>query len=202
MKQYLFIGALGGLAILGLPGFASPSSTGEGYLDGTVGDTCLLEPLAYGGSNNASLAAGATSSAATIDFTDMVDPATALFKLNNVNITLTVSGYCNYVHSISLQTSTSKFAAQDTGNLPTITSDSFTTEIDYNAVFVWADVTSTFLNTQGQSGVTTSNPGTIAGAYRGTGMLSINLANPNDVNAPLVAGSWSDTLTMQIGAAL
>jgi hypothetical protein len=82
-----------------------------------------------------------------------------------------------------------------------ITSGSFTKHINYRVAISWAGRSVT-LETDAVPGKK-ATAGLIEGASRGSLNLQIIIdGTSNDMNAPTVAGVYSDSLTVQIGQAL
>lgn len=180
------------------PAFAADNDTEVIGFNGTVENTCVLDPLTQVSSSGASLDAGATSSSATITFDGFADGNTAQFIAGS-GIGLQVAGYCNYPHTIRVQTTNGSFQHQTAANQPVAGSGTFIDEILYDVViFGWNGVL-VQLDAQGVPGTKSTN-GNVNGAFRGSASMAITLTNPGP--DPLLAGQWSDTLTLQIGQAL
>lgn len=197
-KQVLSAGLLLAAAT-SFPAFAADNDADTLSFGGDVENTCVLDPLTQVSASNASLAAGATGSAATIDFTGFADTGTAEFVAGS-GIALQMSGYCNYPHQISMQTANGSLQHQTTANQPVAGSGTFISEVHYDVnVFGW-DGAFIQLDAQGVAGTKSTGVSSVAGAFRGQANMTISLTNPGP--DPLLAGTWSDTLTLQIGQPL
>ena len=177
---------------------AAPSQTTDAEFSGTVVDTCVIDPLTFGSGANATLEPGATSTAATVTFSGFANGDTAVF-VPGTGINLNFSGYCNYPHTIRVQTVNGSLTNQTAANDPVAGSGTFIDEIFYDVnVFGW-DGAFVTLDADGPAGAKSPNGG-LAGAHRGSATMVISLTNPGP--DPLLAGDWSDTLILQIGAPL
>lgn len=183
------------------PVLASPTQTTDSQFAGTVANTCVIQPLVDSGANaNAQIEPGATSSFATISFSDFADSDTAMF-VSGSGGSFTFSGYCNYPHNIQLRTTNGSFQNQTAANDPVAGSAGFADEIPYNVVVTgWAPFI--ILNATGTAGTVSAPGGSMSGAFSGTATIAISLAPPSPATDPLLAGDWSDTLILQIGAPL
>lgn len=189
--------------LLGGHAFADASVPATVTMGGPVEPTCTLDPLTQVGATNAALAPGATSSTATVNITTLASASTALYQTGTV-INLGMSGMCNYAHSVSLQTTRGGLKptpAQIAANPMIAGSLPFITHINYNAIATWGGPIPMVLSTSDVALDKTS--AAIPGFFKGTGNLSLSLISPSGfATRPLIAGDWSDTVTVQIGAAL
>jgi hypothetical protein len=201
-KHKLTVAAVALVTLLGGQAFADPSASAAVTMSGPSVQTCTFGALTQTGATNAGLSSS-TPSAATVSITTLASPATAIYQPGTV-IALGMSGMCNYVHNVSLKTTRGGLkptAAQIAANSPVAGSLPFLQHIDYNAIVTWGGPTPTVLSTTNIAGESvTAN---INGSFRGTGSLSLSLKNPvGYATTPMIAGDYSDTLTVQIGVPL
>lgn len=206
MRKIILTLGVGAVALAGMPAFAANNASATIGYSGSSPQTCVLRVPTKTGGNKSDLLAGATASAATVNFTGFADANTALWSSNN-SITLAMNGYCNYKHDISLQTTRGAFKADTAANAPVAGSDPFVTELNYSATFNWGTA-SNALTTDGTP--LAKEIVNVDGSFRTTpssnnGSLVIALQAPAAGlvgTAPLIAGPWSDILTLQIGVPL
>lgn len=185
-------------AAFAVPAYAIGSQTTDAEFEGSVANTCVIEPLQSGSGNNVSLEPGASSTAATVTFSGFADNGTAMFVPGS-GINLSFDGYCNYPHTLRVQTTNGSLQHQTGANDPVAGSGTFIDEVFYVVnVFGWDGVFVT-LDADGTAGAKSPN-GTVNGAYQGSANLTISLTNPG--TDPLLSGQWSDTLVLQIGQPL
>ena len=195
--------AVGLATLLGGQAFALPSANATVTMGGKVENTCTLGALTPVGATNASLATGATATNATVNITTLASATTALYQTGTV-ITLGMSGMCNYVHNVSLQTTKGGLKptpAQLLANSEVAASQPFLKHVNYNAIVTWGGPVPTVLSTSNVAGDKTS--AAISGAFTGAGSLILSLVSPAGfATTPMIAGTYTDTLKLQIGAAL
>jgi hypothetical protein len=142
--------------------------------------------------NNMSLtSAGNDHSVITV--AELVDEATA--KLKQASIQLSLQGVCNQPHHLGLMSINGAL-------LPTATPENvnaaFITKIQYTATAAWGSTTSV-LQTDGTPGKT-SSVNSIGGANRGFLIVDITINQTNNsFDMPVLAGTFTDTLIIQIG---
>lgn len=179
--------------------FASPAlASGNGPngigVSGTATNTCTLSAPTLVASSDAVLNSS-TPTTASVTISNFVNPANAQY-VDGVSITLNFNGMCNYASKFQSQTTSG--AMKNT--TPVVAgSGPFISSLNYNALLQWASQNSV-LNTDGTA-LKKGSLKSVAGAFSGTAQLSITLLDPSSTN-PLLAGSFNDTLTVQIGAAL
>lgn len=186
-------------ALIGGQALADASAGAGAQMGGTVVPTCTLAPMTQISASGAALASGATSSTATVNLTGMADATDAKF-VPGTGFTLGYTGMCNYAHTVRVQTITGNLKATNDANLPVPNSLPFVTTLNYSVNNVWGGATVT-LNANGTA-LRKSTNGSIAGANQGSGTLTVTLTDPAVATQPLIAGTWTDRLKLQIGAAL
>jgi hypothetical protein len=132
---------------------------------------------------------------AQIAITQMVDDATAQLKPAKIN--LAFSAVCNVAHQVTLGTTRGALLPD---SLATETQGPFLKEVRYRATAQWGATTVT-LAADG------SGPRDAVEdiATARVGDLSIEIAvdgGNNDLTTPVLAGSYSDILTLRVGARL
>lgn len=191
--------AVGLAALLSGQAFAATSASATVTMGGPVAPTCTLDPMTQISASGAALASGATSSAATVNLTGIADPSDATF-VPGTGFTLGYNGMCNYAHTVRVQTITGNLKATNTANLPVSGSQPFVTSLNYGVNNVWAGVTTTL--TANGVALKKSTGGVVGGANKGAGTLGVVLTDPAVATMPLIAGTWTDQIKIQIGAAL
>ena len=201
MKKYIMA-----LTILGIFGsgtaFADDSQITDASLAGTVSPTCTISPMTQFSADGANLGGGATSTAATVNLTGLANATTAMYE-PGVAITLNFTGMCNYVHNVGVQTTTGNLKAVTAANAQVASSLDFIKTLDYAATINWGNKVGS-LSADGTAMKKSPNR-VVTGSYSGTGSLVISITDPSAAaiaTQPLIAGTWSDTLTLKIGAAL
>lgn len=166
-------------------------------INGSVANTCTLGIPTQTASNQASLDAGATTTSASVSFTNLANPADASYTGTGSSVTLRFAGMCNYASNLALQSTNGSMTNTDVGVVPG--SLPFADKVFYTAMANW----STFSSSIGAFDV----PGikfntSIPGALLDDIDVSITLFGTNSAGNPLLSGNFTDTLTVQIGAAL
>ncbi len=138
----------------------------------------------------------------TVVIDDLVDEENGI-TVNNASITLEYEGLCNHPHYLSVKTL--KGGLKDDSAPAPLTSD-FINRIDYQILAEWPTPGSTFsagFTTDGDS-AQKSISGEVPGASVGTLRVSLNIANSMGENdaGPVAAGTYSDTVIVQLGAGL
>lgn len=144
-------------------------------------------------SDNMSLAAGGSNK---LQIDTMVDPSSSLLKPASIQIE--IIGTCNQTHYVSAMTKNGGLAL---GSAAQVVDGAFISHINYRAQVDWAGK-SAIMSTDGGPGKKT--PTTVIGGTN-HGPLSLRIVIDdleNDLTIPLVAGTYSDILTVQIGAPL
>ena len=194
--------AAGMLAVAALPAYAAPDANAVINMTGSSPDTCTLAFDSQSGATNASFADGTPS---TLTITNLADATTALGQEFSINIVY--DAMCNYAHNVSLQSTSSGMIA---GTPPTVLSGTFDLRVNYDAALSHsgnAACAGNDLNLTTSGDIATVTPAVqtqtavVAGACDGQLTLNVSEAAGGGVN-PLVAATYTDTLTLQIGAAL
>ncbi len=195
-----FIMAIGMAALLSAGNaFADDSNSTAGTFGGSVVPTCVLNPITFTSGSGAALSGTPTSSAATVALSGLADPATAKYQ-TGVGVTLGYSGYCNYQHTVRVQTLTGNLKNVTATNNPVAGSLPFIQSLNYTVLATWdgAVVTLTADGTPLKKSVN----GAVSGANRGNGTIYVTIADPVDDTVPMQAGVYTDVLKLQIGAPL
>jgi hypothetical protein len=180
------------VAVIAGLGITTPVSAYEShhhrslYLTANAAPVCTLSsPAVSGSSINASYALS------SVTLTQLIDPTTAL--ANDSSITLQIAhALCNHSAWLSLG---SRNGGLTSSTGASVMSGQFLTVVPYVAAASWGGLTLT-LDTG--SGVKIAK-GQVAGANSGS--LSLNIAVLKSA-APVVQGTYSDVLTVKIGAPL
>lgn len=199
MKNLIKTVAIGAILICGSASAADNQQTAATF-SGSVANTCVLDPITQLSGLGASLASGSTTAAATVNLTNIADPTTALYNPGN-GINLQFSGYCNYAHTIRLQTLSGNLKNVTSANNPVPTSNTFIQSLNYTVFGLWAGGAPITLTADGLA-LKKSVGGAVNGSNRGLGTLSIVFSDPQDMSIPIQAGTFTDVLKMQIGLPL
>lgn len=195
MKRVLMAAAAASLFVA--PAFAADSASTAIDFSGTVENTCVLEAGADSAATNASLAG------TTVTLSDLVDDTTAVLNASGLTLTFADS-YCNYAHDVDLDaTNGGLISSAVSGD---VVGGTFVTRIGYTADLSWAGQainlapttdTNDFDGAEAVDGTKID----IAGANREdlTIVFAIAQDNPND---PVLAGTYSETLTIEMGPSL
>jgi hypothetical protein len=174
---------------------AQPSATNGTAMTGTAPNTCTMAAPTLMASGNASLS-GATQTSATVSIFNFVNTANATYK-PGIAIALNFVSMCNYASNFQIETQGG--AMKNTAVSAVAGSGPFITSLNYTALMLWGGQLSV-LSTDGNAG-TMGSQASLSGAFQGSATISISLTNPLSAS-PLVAGAFTDHLTVQIGAAL
>lgn len=201
--KHMALAAVAMSALIGGQTVADASAGAGTQMGGTAEPTCTLNPVTQVGVTNASLASGFSLSAATFNITTLTSASTALFQAGSAN-PLCMSRMRKYSHNISLQISQCRLkptAAQLLANSEVAGFLPFIKHGNYNAIATRGGPIPMALSTSSVAGAkATAN---VAGKITGTGQFSLSLSNPAGFpNRPMIARTWSDRATVQIGAAL
>lgn len=183
-------------AVLFIPQTAKPNDSKEDSMEfgGTAPPICTFtSTLAELTSTNMNLASGASNQ---IEIESLTDPNSSLLKPASIHIE--ILGTCNQTHFFTVMTRNGGLALSHS---PDIVGGAFVTHLNYRTQVNWAGK-STLMVTDGAPGKKT--PSTIVdGANSGPLSLQIFVDEAeNDMNTPVVAGRYLDTLIVQIGAPL
>lgn len=152
--------------------------------------TALPSELA---ADNMSLTAGGSNK---IQIDTMIDPSSSLLKPSSIQIE--IIGTCNQTHYVSVMTRNGGLALSSTAQ---VVDGAFLSHVNYRTQVNWAGKTAV-MSTDGAPGKKT--PTTVVGGTN-HGPLSLRIIVDeleNDMGMPVVAGTYSDILTVQIGAPL
>lgn len=206
MKKLIIV-ATAVAALAGSSAFADASQSTDVTFSGSVDKTCVLTaPTVTLSKNASSTALNGASGISTIAITNLADASTA--ALNAASFTLTYAdSYCNYNHQVGIKAKNGGMIDSGTANDPVADSGNFVRRIGYTSNVAWGggtDLTgpapTTVYDTDaGDASKTTKLEKNVAGANRGNLVLTVSIAA--DAN-PVVAGSYSETLTLKIGATL
>lgn len=203
MKRILFAAAA--LATIGFntSAFAAADATATVTMGGAVVPTCTLGAPVQSAETNATTTPGALTSSVALT---LANASTA--ALNAGGFTLTYAGMCNYAHSVGIK-ATNGGLLQATPVTPV--GGTFVQRIGYTASIGWAGanvavpggaMTSTAAAT-GLVAAQTANNAAVAGFNKGDLVLTVAVGSgANASTDPVVAGTYSETLTLQIGATL
>jgi hypothetical protein len=202
MKRILFAAAA--IAALGFnsSAFAAPSGSADVTMSGTVAPTCTLGAPTASAQTNATTTPGAATSTVALTLADSTTAA-----LNAGGFTLTYAGMCNYAHNVGIKAANGGLLnASAVANAPVANSGTFVQRIGYTATAAWAGqsaavpgaTTSTSVAT-GVAAATVAQNTAVAGSNAGDLVLTVAIAADSN---PVVAGAYSETLTLKIGATL
>jgi hypothetical protein len=131
-----------------------------------------------------------------IQIDNLIDPNVGL--LNRASIQLEVDGICNRAHSLSVMTNNG--GLKQAGSVLPV-GGAFVGHINYRVQVDWAGETAT-LTTDAVPGKK-APVNLIGGPNQGSLNISLIIDEvDNDLNTPVIAGVYSDILTIQIGAPL
>ncbi len=182
-----------GLATAALVGFvwhtlamAEDSPRPAVAVHGRAPAVCMFSQPEAGQASNMMLGA-ASVARSMLNINRLTDPATA--QLRTASITVTSKGVCNHPHVLTITTKN--------GGLQTPTSPrGFANHVNYTATVSWGASVSQ-LQTSGIPGQTTPN-GFSIGAYLGDMQIQISISQDGASNLPLVAGAYTDDLTITL----
>lgn len=190
-----FATALAGIGAA--PALAQATDTDTVNLSGTQAQTCTLGAFSAGAVSGA-LNAG-NFSAGTLTLTGTMSASTAIRAAGS--ITLNATAMCNYGHNVSVrQTGGGLINASDVAP----TQGTFIRKQGYDAVVSWAaqTISASSADVTGAppaAAAVTSTDQSISGAASGTLSLTLSVAASA---SPVVAGVYSDSVVVQIGADL
>ena len=163
-----------------------------------IGGVLASDPTAGAVTNITSTTLG--NNASTLTITDFVVDATAI--LNDAASTLTYAdSYCNYAHNISMSAAN---GGLDHDGVVSVTGGTFTQHVNYTAIATMGAQSNTLTLAESTTAVhgaaVVSTATAVAGANRADLTVAIDIdQSPTD---PVLAGVYTDTLCIQIGAAL
>lgn len=195
LKLFCLATAFAGLATT--PVFAQATDSDALNLSGTQAQTCTL------GAFSASAATGALVvgdyGAGTLSLTGTMSPSTAIRAAGS--ITLNAAAMCNYAHSVSVrQSGGGLINASDLAPAQ----GTFIRKQGYDAVVSWAAETITASSPDvtaepSPPAAVTSTNQSINGAASGTLGLTLSVV---DSASPVLSGTYTDSVVVQIGADL
>ena len=190
----LFIALI--VAVLFAPAMASAqdSQAGDVGFGGIAPPLCSFTALPTElASDNMGLAAGGMN---TIQIDTLIDPASSL--LNRASIQIEIIGTCNQTHYVSVMTKNGGLALETPDE---VLAGTFASHVNYRAQINWAGQ-SVEMSTDGAPGKKTPTT-VVGGANHGPLSLRIVIDDlDNDMATPLIAGTYTDIITIQIGAPL
>lgn len=199
MKRILFAAAA--LAAFGFntSAMAADSATATVTMGGTVADTCTLQAPTFAATTGAPTNT-ATTNTSTVALS-LADSTTAQLKASG--FTLTYAGMCNYAHQVGIK-ATNGGLLNATPVAPV--GGTFVQRIGYTASAVWATktvavpgaITST-VSATGEIAAQAAVHEAVIGSNQGDLVLTVGIAA---VATPVVAGTYSETLTLKIGATI
>ena len=191
--------ALGAAALATTAVLAQATDSDTINLSGTQAQTCTLGAFSAGAATGA-LDSGDLTSPTAVSLTDTMSASTAIRAAGS--ITLNAAAMCNYGHFVSVrQTGGGLINSSDVAPAQ----GTFIRKQGYDAVVSWAGFTAV---TASSSDVTTAPPTAasitstnqaISGAASGTLSLTLSVAAST---SPVVAGAYTDSVVIQIGADL
>lgn len=181
-----------GLVIAGAAQAADTATTVI-TLSGVAPSTCNIPTAPTAPSaTNMTLSGGGTAAANTVDVSSIFNTTTG--ALTGGNITLRFGNVvCNYNATIGLRTTNGNLTAA----AGTIVGGTFLNDIDYSATATWGAAPVATLNATGTPATTVNQ------AAGGANVADLDLTITVAPSAtPVIGGTYSDTLTLQVGAAL
>jgi hypothetical protein len=171
---------------------AADVATSDITMQGQVANTCgFLSGPVPSNTNNASLT-DATVGTPIVTF-DLADATTANLKASTIR--LTFGGMCNYSPTtLSLKSTKGGLIA---GSAPALPISGFLTRIDYTATAQWGTASAGF-TTDGSLPIV-SNSSAVNSPRNVNLVLNIMI---DAATTPVIAGTYTDTLTVQLGTPL
>jgi hypothetical protein len=168
---------------------AQDSASTQFTVTGTATKVCVLPPPAATGT-----ATNATYASNTINFTQFIDPNTALVTPSSLSLQFP-NTLCNYPAKVSLQ---SKNGGLTSSNASTVAngSGSFLQNVPYTVNATWGTF-NLVLDTTSSKGATVTASNDTPGATSGNLTLTIATAASS---LPVPQGTYQDTLLLKIGA--
>lgn len=187
------IGIAAAAALLFAAGGANAQSASSSItLSGTAAPTCNIPTTPVASSNTNVTINSSTAAASSLTVTSFIDTAAVA---NAAALTLTyANAMCNYAHNVGVQTTNGGIKQQS--GTTTVIGGTFANNVNYTATATFGGSTAT-ITTNGTANAKQSTA--VAGANMGNLVLTVSVAAGTN---PVLQGSYSDTLTLQIGAAL
>jgi len=212
MKRIFLLAAVVASAITPATAFAAPTANSNVQLNATVANTCAIRGIT-GSPANATLTATGESLLTNASGSDALAGAslaftnTSLFNsttaaTNAIANALTVSAFCNYAtHNVGLQSANGGLIAS--GTAPT-TAGTFAERVNYTAVLsAWGAVTSTLDTTAATTtriAAETNAPPVIQATPVNTNTATLVITTKAYTTHPALAGAYTDTLRIRLGA--
>lgn len=173
------------------PALAQTVTTGEGRLDveGTAPSACLVQTPQAAIGTNTTFSSG-NSQQGQVTITQFVDPQTAVAKEATISVAL--PAICNTAHHVTV-TSQNRGLLRAGGVASQTAVNGFREFVPYTVTASWAGQTAT-----GQS--LTGTPVNITTQDGAAGQVSLTIDVPGGGD-PLVAGTYSDSLTIELQVA-
>ena len=182
------------LALIAAPSAALAQTTdiGRGRLDmvGTAPSACVISAPTNVAGNNATFVLSSAQSG-QITITQLVDQTTAQPTAATINLSLPI--ICNSAHTLTVTTSNGGLARVGGAGRNAVETNGFREFLPYSVQAVWAG--------QSVNGDSTKTPPVnIVVPDGAAGQLSLTVAVPSGGD-PLVAGTYSDSLVIQLQVA-
>lgn len=172
-------------AAMSAPAFAASDASDTITINGSVADTCTLSI-----DGSAVSSSNATFAGSTIDITSLADATTAV--MTPASMSLSFDGMCNYAHSIGLESANG--GLDYTGSV-SVVGGTFDDLVEYTVSASWDGGVSL------ESENTVANQ-SVAGAFREDDVTLAFIFDNDGGSDPLLSGAYTDSLTIQLGAAL
>lgn len=169
-------------------GTGSGSASTQITITGHAGQVCSL-PEASTGKN----AVFAEYSGGNVTLTRLIDGQSALVNPSSIQIEFQ-KAMCNYSASLSLASKNNGLVSSNASTL--LSGEGFITKIPYIATVTWGRVSLTL-----DTAATSSAPTTVSVSGANHTDLTVSIATQQST-LPVPQGTYSDTLTLQIGAPL
>jgi hypothetical protein len=215
MKRIIALTAAAAVVAMAGQAAADPSAQGSVNLSATAADTCAIRGITAGTSSGATQTGSGVSgttdtvggvanlpSNAAIGYTGLFNTTTA--ETNSLVNTLNVSAFCNYAgHQVRLRSANGGL----TNTSAVAESGSFARRVNYSAALEsWGTATTTTLSTGAVNQLNstkaeTTTPGNAGVTPVNTSAAVLRVTTSAFTGAPALAGSFTDTLTVRLGAA-
>ena len=164
----------------------TPSASTSFTVTGVAVPVCLLgAATATGGQTNATYAAN------TITLTQFIDPSTALVTASTMPLQIS-NAMCNYNAWLSISSANGGLTSSTAS---TVVGGSFLTIVPYTVQASWGTLSITLDTSTG------NKVAKVQAAGANVGALSLNFATQPST-LPVVQGSYSDVVTVKVGASM
>ncbi len=137
-----------------------------------------------------------------VELDNFIDSQTAFFVPGARALKLVFSDvYCNHSHTLSVQVANGGLVNITPGAGAVPGSGSFVSHLNYIISAELGGIASVSMTTDGTPLKTVTYTPDIPGAFRGQLDINVTIV-PTPLGAPVLAGDYSDTATVQIGASL